>query len=409
MNQLTKMVNHAYKNSLLYQQMKQNRSIKPEQINISELPIVQKQDIFCGTPIEIMDYIMGRISEDNVIQMNTSGSTGICLPVIWHKHDYLHSMLPLWLLRKKYYNINPEDKLCYFYTNRGNGEYEFPYKYEKYELGFSKCALDEERICEIYQMMLEFGPKWMLLQPSIAELLLETAQKHGFPPIKELAYIEFSGEMLFEDLRERVKQFFGCQISNQYGSNEVNSIAFECPHGNMHCVDSNVYVEIVDERNQVISDSAEGEIIVTSLQNRLMPFVRYRIGDSGRIKREMKCLCGNRNPILELTMGRSNDYIITAKGRKINPYVFVHTIENINGNLDDVIRQFKVIQKDFDFFQVFLRIDDSSVKEDIEELFVNYLLEPELAHAEFEFIYSVSFLNEDGRKLRYFINDMERE
>lgn len=409
MDSLTKIINHAYKNSMLYQQKKPVQWRESKEPDITELPIIQKQDLFHKVPVEIMDYVMGRIPEEDVVQMSTSGSTGICLPVLWHKNDYQRSMLPLWMLRKKYYHISPNDKLCYFYTIRESGDSDLAYEYRNQTLGFSKCSLDEKRIYKIYQMILDFGPKWMLLQPSMAELLLETAQKHNLPPVKELEYIEFSGEMLFNELRERVKQFFGCQISNQYGSNEINSIALECPHGNMHCISSNVYVEIADEKGQVITDDSEGEIIVTSLNNRIMPFVRYRIGDCGRIRHNEKCPCGNRNPILELTMGRSNDSILTEQGRKINPYIFVHAVESINSRYDDVIKQFKVIQRDYDSFLVFLRIDDSSVKEDMEELFVKYILEPELEQAEYEFVYSDSFINEDGRKLRYFINDMERE
>ena len=170
-----------------------------------------------------------------------------------------------------------------------------------------------------------------------------------------------------------------------------------------------MYVEITDEKGKVISDDSEGEIIVTSLNNRIMPFVRYRIGDRGRIRHDIKCSCGNRNPVLELTMGRSNDSIRTRQGRKINPYIFVHAVEAINCSYDDVIKQFQVVQRDYNRFRVLLRIDDHSVKEDIEELFVRYILEPELKQAEYEFIYSDSFINGDGRKLRYFTNDMERE
>lgn len=408
MNQLNKMINHAYKNSFLYQQMKPNVPIEDETFEILNLPIIQKKDMFGSTPVETIEYLFGRIPEEDVFHMSTSGSTGICLPILWHKNDYIRSMMPLWMLRKKFYNINPHDKVCYFYTMREGGDTDLAYDYKDQTLGFSKCGLDENRIYEIYQKMLEYGPKWMMLQPSIVELLLESAKKHGFPPIKELEYIEFSGEILFDDLRERVKEFFGCKVSNQYGSYEFNSIAFECSHGNMHCVGSNVYVEIIDDDDKIISDDREGDIIVTSLNNQIMPFIRYRIGDRGRLRRGLTCDCGNHNPILELTVGRSNDYITTAQGRNINPYIMVRAVENINNFLDGVIKQFKIIQKDYELFQVHLRIDDVSVKEELEEMFKHLVLEPELENAKYEFIYSNSFINDDGRKLRYFINDVER-
>lgn len=407
MKQLSKIINHAYQNSMLYQLKSQNLPDDITEETISTLPIITKQDITSGTPIETLDYIMGRIPEEEIGTMHTSGSTGICLPILWHKTDYMHSLLPLWMLRKKYYNISPQDKLCYFYTILENGGAEPTYVYQKNMLGFSKCGLQEERLLDIYQKMLDFQPKFLLLQPSLAELLLEVAQTHNLPRIESLEYIEFSGELLVPELRERVQAFFQCKIANQYGAYEVNSIAYECPNGNLHCMNSNVYVEVVDDNQQPVTDEQEGEIIVTSLHNHIMPFIRYRIGDKGRILHSKQCNCGNKNPILELTVGRSNDYIATKNGRKINPYIFVRAVERINKRMDNVVKQFQVEQTEYEEFQVHMRLDDNTVQQEVADLFANSILEPELEQAVYRFQFHDEFLNEDGKKLRYFKNDCE--
>ena len=36
-------------------------------------------------------------------------------------------------------------------------------------------------------------------------------------------------------------------MANRYSSTEVNCIAYECPYGNLHCMEDNVRVEIIDE------------------------------------------------------------------------------------------------------------------------------------------------------------------
>lgn len=274
MKKLKSMVEYAYNNSLFYQNLDREHMIRNGNYSFLELPVIEKADLFSNEPIEVLDYVLGRYEEKDIVTMRTSGSTGICLPILWNVFDYNRSMLPLWILRKKYYNINTNDKLCFFYTIQKAGQDEIEYTYRNNTLSFSKCGLNEEKLKNIYMKILEFGPKWMLLQPSIVEILIETALKYNLPPIKELEYIEFSGELLFDETRRKVQNFFNCKISNQYGSYEFNSIAYECKYGNMHCLSSNTYVEILDKENKPVKEGEEGEIVITSLNNKIMPFIR---------------------------------------------------------------------------------------------------------------------------------------
>ena len=36
-------------------------------------------------------------------------------------------------------------------------------------------------------------------------------------------------------------------MTNQYGCYEANSIAYECPCGNLHWMEENIYVEVLDD------------------------------------------------------------------------------------------------------------------------------------------------------------------
>jgi len=62
----------------------------------------------------------------------------------------------------------------------------------------------------------------------------------------------------------------------------------------------------------------EDRLIVTSLTNRLMPFIRYDIGDSGRLQGRRLCLRiaisvdGNR-------LVRHNDFVRTRGGKSVQP------------------------------------------------------------------------------------------
>jgi len=92
--------------------------------------------------------------------------------------------------------------------------------------------------------------------------------------------------------RQLMQQVFGCKVFNQYGCREVPNIAWECRHGGMHIFTDMVYLESVSMGN-------EDRLLVTSLTNRLMPFIRYNTGDSGKLL-DGECSCGLPFPLMEM-------------------------------------------------------------------------------------------------------------
>ena len=241
-------------------------------------------------------------------------------------------------------------------------------------LGISKKYIYNGGLKSVYKKILEYNPIWMILQPSIAELLCNIADEIGKIPLK-LEYIEFTGEYLAVGLRKRVEKIFNCKTANQYGTKEVNSIAYECPEGRLHCMTQNVYLEVYSNiqnreeknnymtlhHNENILESQKGELCVTSLQNRAMPLVRFRLGDQGKIYRNTKCPCGNKNEVLELIQGRSNDWIQMKDGRKIHSYAVIQIIHKLNYETDGGIMQYQIIQEDYKQFVVMLVMEEEYV------------------------------------------------
>lgn len=404
MNILKNITTHAYATSPFYIGLSEEYA-EIVQDSFETLPIVTKQEILTSRlPLQSMDYMHGSLSED-LINMYTSGSTGQCMEILWNRYDFDRSLVPLWIYRKKYYGISPKDKMCYFYTVNEPGREDTAYFINGNALAFSKCALDEERLVQIYDKILEYEPVWMILQPSMAAILIEIARKNGLSPIGSLKYIEFTGEMLSDTLRSEVKDFFGCSIANQYGCQEVNTIAYECPQGNLHCNASVVKTEVVEDGQSVYE--TEGDVVITSLCNKATPFIRYNLGDRAILHKNCNCACGNKGDIIELTSGRNNDWILNEDGTKVNAYIFARAVECINYEFDNAVKQFQIIQTDYDAFTVRLALDDMSVADEIEEVFAEYVLQPSLQYAEYNFEF-FRFLLPDGRsgKLKYFINEI---
>lgn len=391
------------------------RKAEKNRINVSEMdlqkdwqfiPTIKKSEIIEAgdgmlMPEGIPLWLSGRLAE-----VYTSGSSGHCMKVYWRSSDSKKSLLSLWKYRKKEYGISPEEHYCYFYSARKYGTTDVEIEEIKNQMGFSKNNLTEDRFLDVYHKMQEYQPSWLLLQPVMAMFLIELVKKYSLLPIPSIRYIEMSGEMLTRGLRNELKNIFQCKVANQYGAIEVNSIAYECPLGNMHCMEENVFTEILDEDGNPQPDGEEGNIYVTSLQNRIMPFIRYKTGDRGYICKE-DCGCGRKGRVLCLTQGRETDWIQTASGKRINPYVLMRPIENINRMLDNPIMQFQVVQRGYSEFTYKL-VAEEEMQFEIRRLIKENICEKELldSNVKVEFINRI-FPNEETGKVKWFIRKEE--
>ncbi|KAF0101958.1 MAG: phenylacetate-CoA ligase [bacterium] len=123
-----------------------------------------------------------------------------------------------------------------------------------------------------------------------------------------------TAEMLLDESRNLMTRAFACQVFNQYGCREVPNIAWECRHGGMHVMADLVHLESVNV-------DGEDRLLVTSLSNRLMPFIRYELGDAGRLL-EGECPCGSPFPLMAMGLCRKNDLIRAPGGKRVHPAVF---------------------------------------------------------------------------------------
>jgi len=368
--------------------------------NEDEIPILEKSWLLENESSILTPEGTVLLYQNKLINAKTSGSTRNYMDIYWREEDYKKSMLGLWWYRYKYYKIMPQDKLCFFFTTNIHGEKEELRK-EK-ELGFSKSNLTLARLKEIYEKMQEFKPKWLLLQPCIAILLIECMNYYGLEPIESIQYIEFTGEMLTEELRQEVQRHFLCNIANQYGANEFNSIAYECPHGKLHIMDDNVVVE------STILDGKNEELIITTKTNTVMPLIRFRIGDYGKIEHNGMCPCGNKAPIIRLTLGRTNDWIQCENGDKINAYVFIRAVDYVNTITDGMIKQFQVVQEEYTKFRVNIVLCDECDEKEVQKLFYGAILEERLKEAEYEFEFMDRMMpNERTGKLACFLSKVK--
>lgn len=121
-----------------------------------------------------------------------------------------------------------------------------------------------------------------------------------------------STEVLHPRMRETIERIFECKVFDSYGCREISQIATECEaHNGLHIVFENQYVELDGQ-----------DIVVTNLNNYVMPFLRYRVGDLASAIDCTPCSCGRKSPRILSLVGRDNDNIELPNGKVINGEFF---------------------------------------------------------------------------------------
>jgi phenylacetate-CoA ligase len=134
-----------------------------------------------------------------------------------------------------------------------------------------------------------------------------------------------SAEPLLAHQREAIAEAFQCPVRETYGMSETVAEATECEAGRLHQWPEVGWIEVL-EGERIAAKGASGELICTGLLNSDMPFIRYRVGDSGHLVADgAHCECGRTMPLLGGIDGRTNDLLVTRDGRRVfwlNPVLY---------------------------------------------------------------------------------------
>ncbi len=134
-----------------------------------------------------------------------------------------------------------------------------------------------------------------------------------------------TSELLDAATRQYLSDSTGLPVFNEYGCGEVGSIAHDCELGKLHIMSDNLLLESVPSPE--LPDGF-GELVVTDLFNKVMPLIRYRLGDLGVIS-STQCACGRPFPVLDRIVGRAYDTIHDADGRAFHPEAVLYIFEKL--------------------------------------------------------------------------------
>jgi len=405
------MIRYAYNHTRYYRRVFDRIHIDPNTDEIDEfyscIPVTTKSDYYNNKN----DFISDEYDISDLEVIKTSGSTGSILGAYWDKFDRVKSSVDMWRARREY-GINSQSRVCYFHTILktfvGDGESVITspivYMPSTNTLTFSKMKFDDSTLKFYYEKMIGFEPEWILCYPTTMFLFTEFMKRYDLPAPKSIKYLELMGEVALPLHVRTIKEYFGSNVAVRtlYGMQETNGIAVECNDGYLHILSNNVMVEI--EKGGTVNRYADnGKIIVTSLINKAMPFIRYQTGDWGSLRPSDSVY--NKNDILVINNGRVNELIRRENASPLECGVFFYIVEYVNNIYSDCIKQFRIIQKGYHEFEAILNIENVDQMRDIENIFIRKAAEYGITGA-WKFNYVDSIMPEKNGKLRYFISQL---
>jgi len=337
---LQKLINYSVKNIKFYSSFFKQSNVKPTDIkkpeDLIKLPVMTKQIYRENFPNNIVDL---NSNKNDLILNNTSGSSGT--PFNFYQSRRLKGQAAA--------------RLIFFYEWAGR-KYGEPFariwgvvnsnfkiglfnKYIENSLVINAFDLGEHTFSRFFKEIKKKKPKLLEAYTSGAYAFSVLMKNHNVS--LNIPATIVSGETLYEFQINLIKKYLNTEIFNRYGCREFGNIAQECSeHNGLHIIQEDFIVEILDNNNQPVKEGDKGKIIVTSLDNYSMPFIRYQIDDIGIISTK-DCTCGRNLKMLESIEGRVTDMIYSPAGKHISLYFFALIFQG----LSDYINEFQVVQK----------------------------------------------------------------
>jgi len=271
---------------------------------------------------------------NKLIALRTSGTTGE--PMTFYHDINCYSYFTGANVRKV---MSTKKYKPYFKAIQISPHIRKPKIYEKFGLFRRITVSGDLPIDEVKKIVIESKPDCLISYPVYLGDLVSSMSEEERNLLSESVKLIFTeSEMLTENLRAYIQNSLKTEIFDDYASNEMLSITYECSHHRHHIVEDRIYLEVLDDEGNSLPDNIEGNIVITSYLEKAMPLIRYLQGDKGIISSE-PCPCGRTFKTLKLTQGRAEHCIQLDNGKKIYSWIMIRLSVLVEGVREMYIRQ----------------------------------------------------------------------
>jgi phenylacetate-CoA ligase len=316
---LRKLISHAYAHVPYYRQVLDERGLQPGDIHTTEdlqqLPALTKADVRAN---------FARLQSTDVPREQlragwSGGTTGERLAFCSTRQERLTYAYARWALTLGWTGVQLGEPHVSIRQQLGGAR---PGILGRLSLRLQQLTrvdtmdVREENLASLVCLFQRIRPRTVFSYPSALALVASYARSHelAFPHIPSVC---IGGEMMHERQRAVLEDVFGSVPFIRYGSNELHEVSGQCEvHDGLHILAEDFVIEVVDDAGFPVPDGERGQLLITSLHNYGMPFIRYAPGDIGTLRVDA-CPCGRGLPLMDARIGRTRDYLVSPAGTRV--------------------------------------------------------------------------------------------
>lgn len=191
--------------------------------------------------------------------------------------------------------------------------------------------------------------------PSSILSYIEYAKKNNISFINKIKGVITTSEMLYDMDKAIIESFFSAPVLNVYGANDGGVISGSIDNKNFIFNGLDCYIEEYYENGL-----KEPELLLTNLNSRVFPFVRYRVGDIGNLDKGSAL----GSFVINNLKGRTRDFFKNTKGDTFHGSLLNKILKNIKG----IIRYQLIQDKDYNirfYLQLSVSEDNNAIKVEV--------------------------------------------
>ena len=325
------MVLYAYNNTKFYRGFYDRHGVRPEDI--------KTEDDWDALPILTKDMVREH-AEEMIVESarpyaklsTTSGSTGKPLSVYVDKQYYCAPCMEwwvrgIWMQRPLGKPVGPSPILglneAWIDRIRGVGRStaeqlkeaaKRTYPMRRFWLDAQSMTVDAMR-----RFMDEIGTEESVHlygytggMQNLAERILNGDVDCKFRPVT----LAVAASVLTKSMRQTMNSAFGTHVHDLYGCNEIGRMATEGADGDgsLYVFENVRHLDLITEDGDSIHDEREGRVVMTSLNTRVMPFIKYKLGDRTHFIGDGGGANGLPFQRVAGIGGREDDYLVCRDG-----------------------------------------------------------------------------------------------
>jgi phenylacetate-CoA ligase len=222
----------------------------------------------------------------------------------------------------------------------------------KRHLILSSDHLEARFMAQYVKALQRWRPRYIQAFPSALYPLVLWLRHNGYESVLSgVRCVTLVSESVFEHHLEAFKEFFSCPVLVTYGHTERVLLANTLPDDpRYHFWPRYGYFQLIDSAGHTVTKAGQvGEIVGTSFDNLVMPFIRYRTGDYA-VLGQAPHPSMHDSPVVERIEGRLQEFVVCSDHRLI-------TVTTIGAaHVQELERCFRIQYEQFQPGRLILRV-----------------------------------------------------